>query len=428
MSHIRHLRAKGLPSHSGKQWPGRLQPSTQIYHNPIKPADFTIICRLSQPGSSKQIQPILHKSCHKQACPTAWQIPPGAWWRHAGEWGWAHCKSLGLQAMKAQLPTTPCNLVHNPVLLHWQNHRLPERLAGTSVSIWSNSLSSRATQNRVPRICHKDNLRSCHLLLSLTAHSQFSPKWCFFSSAANSYTFTSEEEGNRGQNVIFSKERKAILNSSIVQWLFPWPVSAQSCTNICDGAVEPIFGEQWREHVYAASDLGVKQFSLHSAIWADVRKRFPEAQTEHRSHHAVYRKCWDEKHWPEVCCPEGLWQPPPMVSMKFHAGHKTHWTRRGRWNFTNRFGTPSWAIQASGTRLQGSAYFTESQNDRGWKWLLCPFAPTTAQGRPPGAFLLKTHHCESVQSLHFEKRGGINPFISWPYPLPHHRAHTALPL
>lgn len=61
VSHIGHLKAERLLSHSGKYWPGRLHPSVQIHHNPIKPADFAIICRFPQSGSSKQIQPILHK-------------------------------------------------------------------------------------------------------------------------------------------------------------------------------------------------------------------------------------------------------------------------------------------------------------------------------------------------------------------------------
>lgn len=33
----------------------------QIHHNPIKLADFAIICRFPQSGSSKKIQPILRK-------------------------------------------------------------------------------------------------------------------------------------------------------------------------------------------------------------------------------------------------------------------------------------------------------------------------------------------------------------------------------
>lgn len=61
LSHIGHLKAERLLSYPGKYWPGRLHPSVQIHHNPIKPADFAIICRFPQSGSSKQIQLTLHK-------------------------------------------------------------------------------------------------------------------------------------------------------------------------------------------------------------------------------------------------------------------------------------------------------------------------------------------------------------------------------
>lgn len=42
-------------------------------------------------------------------------------------------------------------------------------------------------------------------------------------------------------------------------------------------------------------------------------------------------------------------------------------------------------------------------------------------------FPLKTHSHEGAQTLRFQKRGGINPFKSWLYPLPQHGAYTAPP-
>lgn len=115
VSQIGHLKAKRLPSQSGKQWPGRLHPSVQIHHNPITPADFAIICRFSQPSSSKQIQPTLHKRViTSQRVPQPDKLPP----KPGGEVGSMvgsqdghntapSCGRLGLQPPKPHHPHLP---------------------------------------------------------------------------------------------------------------------------------------------------------------------------------------------------------------------------------------------------------------------------------------------------------------------------------
>lgn len=67
-SHNEYLKAGRLLSHSGKYWPGRLHPSVQIHHNPIKLADYAIICRFPQSVCSKQIQSVLHKRAVTSSC------------------------------------------------------------------------------------------------------------------------------------------------------------------------------------------------------------------------------------------------------------------------------------------------------------------------------------------------------------------------
>lgn len=92
-SHNEYLKAERLLSHSGKYWPGRLHPSVQIHHNPIKLADFAIICRFPQSGRSEQIQPVLHKRVvASQSSPKSWKRSgqPGVSCRWANSpKGWA---------------------------------------------------------------------------------------------------------------------------------------------------------------------------------------------------------------------------------------------------------------------------------------------------------------------------------------------------
>lgn len=218
MSHIRHLRPRGCQvtlENSG------LEQSTQIYHNPIKPADFTIICRLSQPMAASRYRPYCTRVVISKHVPQPgrYLLGHGAGMLESGEGHTASC-----WACRPRRPSClPLLATSYTTQLHYSGRTTDGQRD------WQEPLrpsSPNPCQAEPPRTHHKANLRGCHLLLSCTAHSQFSPKRCFYSCAANTCTFTSEEEENRWQNVIFSKERMAILSSSIVQGLYLWPVSA----------------------------------------------------------------------------------------------------------------------------------------------------------------------------------------------------------
>lgn len=123
-SHTEYLKAKRLLSHSGKYWPGRLHPSVQIHHNPIKLADFAIICRFPQSGSSKQIQPVLHKRVVASPVPHGLRELPKI--LEEEEWGvlqmGTHQRD-GLQCQKQPLAELGVNYnVKHYNLLHYLLH------------------------------------------------------------------------------------------------------------------------------------------------------------------------------------------------------------------------------------------------------------------------------------------------------------------
>lgn len=82
----------------------------QIHHNPIKLADFAIICRFPQSGSSKKIQPILRKQVVANQPDRAPQKPgevDGTVWSEDGHTPLLSLGGLQRDGLQPQKPSNP---------------------------------------------------------------------------------------------------------------------------------------------------------------------------------------------------------------------------------------------------------------------------------------------------------------------------------